>query len=42
LGKSGIIKDPDVVKPIYENWVKDKVKWATIAVTESHEESRKP
>jgi len=38
--KAGIIKDPSVVKPAYENWVKDKVEWATISVSESHEESR--
>ncbi len=39
--KAGIINDPDVVKPAYEIWAKDKVKWATVSVTESHEESRK-
>ena len=39
--KAGIINMPDIVKPAYENWVKDKVTWATISVTESHEESRK-
>ena len=39
--KAGIINQPDVVKPTYENWVKDKVKWAAITVTESHAESRK-
>jgi hypothetical protein len=38
--KAGIIKEPNVVKPAYENWVKDKVGWATIRVTESHEENR--
>ncbi len=39
--KAGIINDPTVVKPTYENWVKDKVEWATIRVSESYEESRK-
>jgi hypothetical protein len=38
--KAGIINDPKLVKPAYENWVKDKVEWATIRVPESHEESR--
>jgi hypothetical protein len=38
--KAGIINDPEVVKPAFENWVKDRVKWATINVAESHEESR--
>lgn len=39
--KAGIISDPKVVKPAYENWIKDKVDWATIRVSESYEESRK-
>lgn len=39
--KAGIINTPDIVKPAYESWVKDKVKWATISVAESYEESRK-
>ena len=39
--KAGIINDPTVVKPAHENWVKDKVSWATVNVAESHEESRK-
>ncbi len=39
--KAGIINDPAVVKPAYENWVNDKVPWATISVTESHEESKR-
>ncbi|MFO1461045.1 MAG: GFA family protein [Verrucomicrobiota bacterium] len=39
--KAGVINDPGVVKPTHENWVKDKVEWATIRVTESHDESRK-
>ncbi len=39
--KAGIINQPDIVRPAYENWIKDKVKWATINVAESHEESRK-
>ena len=39
--KAGIINQPEIVKPTYENWIKDKVKWATISVTESFEESRK-
>ena len=38
--KAGIINDANVVQPAYENWVKDKVGWATISVTESHEENR--
>jgi hypothetical protein len=37
--KAGIINQPDIVNPTYENWIKDKVKWATINVAESHEES---
>ena len=40
--KAGIINQPDIVKPGYEIWIKDKVKWATINVAESHEESRRP
>jgi hypothetical protein len=32
--KAGIINDPNVVRPAYENWVRDKVAWATISVTE--------
>jgi hypothetical protein len=39
--KAGIINDPKVVKPAYENWVKDKVAWASISVSESNEEGRK-
>jgi hypothetical protein len=39
--KAGIINTPDTVKPAYESWVKDKVKWGTISVPESYEESRK-
>ena len=39
--KAGIINQPDIVTPAYENWTKDKVKWATIKVAESFEESRK-
>lgn len=38
--KAGIINDPGVVKPAYENWIKDKVSWATINVPESNEENR--
>jgi hypothetical protein len=38
--KAGIIKNPKVVKPAYENWAKDKVDWATVRVSESHEENR--
>jgi hypothetical protein len=38
--KAGIINDPQVVRPAYENWVKDKVEWATVRVTESHQENR--
>ena len=36
--KAGIINQPDVVKPAFENWIQDKVEWATINVAESHEE----
>jgi len=39
--KAGIINQPEIVKPAYENWIKDKVKWATINVSESNEEGRK-
>jgi hypothetical protein len=39
--KAGIIQSPDIVKPAYENWIKDKVKWAVIDVSESNDESRK-
>ncbi|HXT40711.1 MAG TPA: GFA family protein [Candidatus Angelobacter sp.] len=38
--KAGIIHQPEIVKPAYENWVKDKVKWAVINVTESNDEGR--
>jgi len=39
--KAGIIHQPEIVKPVFENWVKDKVKWAVINVSESNEEGRK-
>ncbi|HWW00473.1 MAG TPA: GFA family protein [Candidatus Acidoferrum sp.] len=39
--KAGIINQPEIVKPAYENWVKDKVQWATISVTKSYEENRR-
>jgi hypothetical protein len=39
--KAGIINQPEIVKPTFENWIKDKVKWATIDVPESNEEGRK-
>jgi hypothetical protein len=39
--KAGIINQPEVVKPTHENWIKDKVKWGTIAVAESYEENKK-
>ena len=38
--KAGIIHQPEIVKPTYENWIKDKVKWATINVLESYQENR--
>jgi hypothetical protein len=38
--KAGIINNPEVVQPAYENWVKDKVKWATINVPDSFPENR--
>src|SRR5436190_2197688 len=38
--KAGIIEQSGVVHPACEIWAKDKVPWATIHVTESHEESR--
>ena len=37
--KAGIINQPEMVRPTHENWIKDKVKWATINVAESYEES---
>jgi hypothetical protein len=36
--KAGIINQPDIVRPTHENWIRDKVKWATINVAKSHEE----
>jgi hypothetical protein len=39
--KAGIINQPEIVKPTFENWIKDKVKWAAIDVPESNEEGRK-
>jgi hypothetical protein len=39
--KAGIIHQSEIVKPAYENWTRDKVKWANIDVPESHEESRR-
>lgn len=39
--KAGIINQPEIVRPTHENWLKEKVPWATINVTESFEESRK-
>jgi hypothetical protein len=39
--KAGIINQSEIVKPAFENWVRDKVKWAVIVVPESNEESRK-
>ena len=38
--KAGIINQPEVVKPTHENWIKDKVKWAAIAVPESYDENK--
>ena len=38
--KAGIINQPEVVKPTHENWVKDKVKWAAVAVSESYDENK--
>jgi hypothetical protein len=38
--KAGIINQPEVVKPTHENWIKDKVKWAAIAVSESYDENK--
>ena len=38
--KAGILNDPNLVKPAYENWVKDKVTWASIYVAESFAESQ--
>ena len=38
--KAGIINQPEVVKPTHENWIKDKVKWAVIAVPESYDENK--
>ena len=38
--KAGIINEPEVVKPAFENWTKDKVTWATIRVAASYEETR--
>ena len=35
--KAGIINNPEVVKPAYENWTKDKVPWAIINVPESNQ-----
>lgn len=39
--KAGIINQPGVINPTYENWTKDKVKWAIINVSESHDESKR-
>ena len=39
--KAGIIHQPEIVRPAYENWIKDKVTWAVIDVAESNEESRR-
>ena len=38
--KAGIIKQPEVVKPTHENWVKDKVTWSVVNVLESYEENK--
>ena len=38
--KAGIINDPEIVKPAFEIWAKDKVEWATVSVAESWERSR--
>jgi hypothetical protein len=39
--KAGIINDPNIVKPAYEIWARDKVEWATVHVGQSYEEGRK-
>ena len=39
--KAGIIDQSEIVRPTYENWVKDKVKWSAINVLESNQEGRK-
>jgi len=38
--KAGIIHQPEIINPTYENWIKDKVKWATINVSASYNENR--
>lgn len=38
--KAGIIDQPELVQPEYENWIKDKVSWATITVIESYAENK--
>jgi hypothetical protein len=39
--KAGILRQPEIVRPTYENWIRDKVQWAVIDVPESNEESKK-
>jgi len=38
--KAGIIDQPELVQPAYENWIRDKVNWATISVSESYDGSK--
>src|SRR5262249_18485629 len=38
--KAGIIDQPELIQPTYENWIKDKVSWATVTVNESYEKSK--
>jgi hypothetical protein len=38
--KAGIIREPEVVRPAYEIWTSDKVKWAAVDVPEAFPHSR--
>jgi hypothetical protein len=38
--KAGIICQSELVRPAYEIWASDKVKWATVQVAETFAESR--
>lgn len=38
--KAGIINNPDLIKPSYENWIKDKVGWAVPGGIKSYEKNK--
>jgi hypothetical protein len=40
--KAGLINNPELVKPAFENWASDKVSWATITISDTDHFRRSP